>query len=107
MIRARLYPQNNSSTAITRFQILSAARVDKEMRFISLLHVSANLLPASFHSLKRKAALTVGGATWLEYSPGRKVGSARGYQANWYPYRDPHGRWTGVHFAEPWPTFGE
>src|SRR6202521_1050958 len=38
------------------------------MRFTSLLHhVSADLLRASFHSLKRKAAPGVDGVTWQEY----------------------------------------
>jgi RNA-directed DNA polymerase len=41
------------------------------MRFTSLLHhVSVDLLRASFHSLKRKAAPGVDGVTWQEYESG-------------------------------------
>jgi RNA-directed DNA polymerase len=47
--------------------VRKAARENKEMRFTSLLHhVSVDLLRASFHSLKRKAAPGVDGVTWQE-----------------------------------------
>ena len=51
--------------------VRKAARENKEMRFTSLLHhVSVDLLRASFHSLKRKAAPGVDGVTWQEYESG-------------------------------------
>jgi RNA-directed DNA polymerase len=51
--------------------VRKAARENNEMRFTSLLHhVSVDLLRASFHSLKRKAAPGVDGVTWQEYESG-------------------------------------
>src|SRR5262250_3507159 len=51
--------------------VRKAAREHKEMKFTALLHhLTVDLLRASFHSLKRKAAPGVDGVTWQEYESG-------------------------------------
>jgi retron-type reverse transcriptase len=63
--------QSEASVSQGLAGVRKAARENKEMRFTSLLHhVSVDLLRASFHSLKRKAAPGVDGVTWEEYESG-------------------------------------
>jgi group II intron reverse transcriptase/maturase len=63
--------QSEASVSQGLTGVRKAARENKEMRFTSLLHhVSIDLLRASFHSLKRKAAPGVDGVTWQEYECG-------------------------------------
>jgi len=51
--------------------VREAARGNKEMKFTALLHhLTVDLLPDSFYSLKRKAASGVDGVTWQEYETG-------------------------------------
>src|SRR5271170_597433 len=63
--------QSEASVSQGLAGVRKAARENKEMRFTSLLHhVSVDLLRASFHCLKRKAAPGVDGVTWQEYESG-------------------------------------
>ena len=63
--------QSEASVSQGLAGVRKTARENKEMRFTSLLHhVSVDLLRASFHSLKRKAAPGVDGVTWQEYESG-------------------------------------
>src|ERR1035437_7996803 len=63
--------QSEASVSQGLASVRKAARENKEIRFTSLLHhVSADLLRASFYSLKRKAAPGVDGVTWQEYEDG-------------------------------------
>jgi RNA-directed DNA polymerase len=63
--------QSEASVSQGLAGVRKAARENKEMRFTSLLHhVSVDLLRASFHSLKRKAAPGVDGVRWEEYESG-------------------------------------
>src|ERR1035441_4213349 len=52
-------------------RVREAARRDGKLRFTALLHhVTVDLLRDSYHSLKKRAAPGVDGATWEEYGQG-------------------------------------